>query len=203
MYISLIGPFGIGKTTIARYMADSFPNKFSAVFEDLTKNAFIKDVWELNAPTVFEMQVNFFTDICDDLTTIEVMQIESPNFVLYDRSLLEAAVIYPKFQNAKGLITKKQEMVLSNLYTAIKPSFPTPDLVLYCKADPHTIYDRIRTRNRPHEAGVTLEDVIKLHEAYEEVIDHESGDVFCFDLDTEQTLDEIRNDIESILYKVY
>lgn len=201
LFVSVIGPFGVGKTTITRYLADRFPSKFTAVYEDLSKNLFIDDVWNHNKNLTFEMQVNFISDVCEELKEVSNIQLATSNHILYDRALLETSIIYPVFQEKQQQINQRQKIVLFNLYNSIKEYFPLPDIYIYCKADPQVIFDRIKKRNRNHEKKVTKEQVTSLIASYDEVLEYEN--TYCFDLNTEQSLDNIVDDIEQIIHKAY
>ena len=60
----------------------------------------------------------------------------------------------------------------STIYNALVEQIPQPDLVVYLRAKPETLMERVRMRGKDYEAAMTLDYLRELCGIYEEFFRH-------------------------------
>lgn len=67
------------------------------------------------------------------------------------------------------------------------------DCIVYLRVNPETAMERIKKRNRPEEANITIEQLYKMHELYEQMIQNHSS---CKIIEVDANVDENSIEIE-------
>ncbi len=89
------------------------------------------------------------------------------HFKVMERSLFSARYCFVENLLEKGLLSPCEHFILDEWFKASLPA-ATVDLIIYLKSDPDVVFERIKTRGRPEEAGITLEYLRTLHELHED-----------------------------------
>ena len=156
-YIAIEGPIGVGKTTLANKIAETF--NYDAFLEQPAENPFLKNFYRNPSQSALATQLFFLFQ--------RMQQIQD----LKQRSLFETVRV------ADFLIEKDRlfaEVTLSNeemnlydkVYDHITLDAPTPDLVIYLQAPIDVLKERITKRGNINEQYLTLEYLEKLNDAY-------------------------------------
>lgn len=156
-YIAIEGPIGVGKTTLANKIAETF--NYDAFLEQPSENPFLKNFYRNPSQSALATQLFFLFQ--------RMQQIQD----LKQRSLFEAVRV------ADFLIEKDRlfaEVTLSNeemdlydkVYDHLTLDAPTPDLVIYLQAPIDVLKDRITKRGNINEQYLTLDYLEKLNDAY-------------------------------------
>ena len=136
-YIAIEGPIGVGKTTLANKIAETF--NYDAFLEQPSENPFLKNFYRNPSQSALATQLFFLFQ--------RMQQIQD----LKQRSLFETVRV------ADFLIEKDRlfaEVTLSNeemdlydkVYDHLTLDAPTPDLVIYLQAPIDVLKDRITKR---------------------------------------------------------
>ena len=156
-YIAIEGPIGVGKTTLANKIAETF--NYDAFLEQPSENPFLKNFYRNPSQSALATQLFFLFQ--------RMQQIQD----LKQRSLFETVRV------ADFLIEKDRlfaEVTLSNeemdlydkVYDHLTLDAPTPDLVIYLQAPIEVLKDRITKRGNINEQYLTLDYLEKLNDAY-------------------------------------
>jgi deoxyguanosine kinase len=156
-YIAIEGPIGVGKTTLANKIAETF--NYDAFLEKPSENPFLKNFYRNPSQSALATQLFFLFQ--------RMQQIQD----LKQRSLFETVRV------ADFLIEKDRlfaEVTLSNeemdlydkVYDHLTLDAPTPDLVIYLQAPIDVLKDRITKRGNINEQYLTLDYLEKLNDAY-------------------------------------
>jgi deoxyadenosine/deoxycytidine kinase len=156
-YIAIEGPIGVGKTTLANKIAETF--NYDAFLEQPTENPFLKNFYRNPSQSALATQLFFLFQ--------RMHQIQD----LKQRSLFESVRV------ADFLIEKDRlfaEVTLSNeemnlydkVYEHITLDAPTPDLVIYLQAPIEILKERITKRGNINEQYLTLDYLERLNDAY-------------------------------------
>lgn len=84
-----------------------------------------------------------------------------------ERSLYSARYCFVENLLEKGYLHSSEYFILNEWFQASLPSAPV-DLIIYLKSDPDVVFERIKRRARPEEAGITLDYLRKLHQRHED-----------------------------------
>ncbi len=155
-YISVEGPIGVGKTTMARLLA----KKLSAtlMLEDI-QNPFLPDFYADKKGAAFQCQLFFL------LTRYQQQQ------TLVQRSLFDSRVVADYIPRKDKIFAhmnlNDSELALyEKLYTLLMEPLPKPDAVIYLQATTETLVKRIRSRNRDYERRISDDYIEQLNKAY-------------------------------------
>ena len=150
-YIAIEGPIGVGKTTLANKIAETF--NYDAFLEQPAENPFLKNFYRNPSQSALATQLFFLFQ--------RMQQIQD----LKQRSLFENVRV------ADFLIEKDRlfaEVTLSNeemnLYDKVYEH--TPDLVIYLQAPIEILKERITKRGNINEQYLTLDYLERLNDAY-------------------------------------
>jgi deoxyadenosine/deoxycytidine kinase len=151
-YIAIEGPIGVGKTTLANKIAETF--NYDAFLEQPAENPFLKNFYRNPSQSALATQLFFLFQ--------RMQQIQD----LKQRSLFENVRV------ADFLIEKDRlfaEVTLSNeemsLYDKVYEHI-TLDLVIYLQAPIEILKERITKRGNINEQYLTLDYLERLNDAY-------------------------------------
>jgi deoxyguanosine kinase len=156
-YIAVEGPIGVGKTALARRLAEEFDAEL--VLEGVDENHFIQAFYDDPRRYAFHAQVEF-------LLARYRQQRE-----LGSRGDLRQAVVsdylFAKDGIFAGVTLAEEELTLyRQLHRLLDAEITRPDLVVYLEARPEVLLRRIRKRSRPFERGITPDYLGRLTEAF-------------------------------------
>lgn len=159
-YIAVEGPIGVGKTTLARRLAESLHGKL--VLEDPAQNPFL-DAFYRN-PDKFSLpaQLHFLMSRREALRNMSENSADAPTWVsdfLFNKDKLFASLTLDNPQYALYLSIAEElafDLVL-------------PDLVVYLQAPVEVLYDRIEKRGKLSEQGIASNYLVRLQRAYTEL----------------------------------
>lgn len=156
--LAIEGPIGVGKTTLARMLAPEFGAEL--LLEIFEENPFLSDFYADRQRFAFQTQIFF-------LLSRYRQQREIGRIV--QRQPLISDYIFAKDRLFAHLNLHGDELeTYERLHSALAERIVVPDLVLYLRASPEVLMERIATRDRPYERSMSRSYIIDLARAYEE-----------------------------------
>ena len=157
-FIAIEGVIGVGKTTLARMLAPDLGGE--ALLEVFEENPFLSDFYADRARYAFQTQIFFL------LSRYRQQHQAVPNALL--RGPLFSDYTFAKDSLFAHLNLSGDELtVYEKLHSALAEKIPTPDLLIYLRADLDTLMARIAMRDRPYERGMDRNYIDSLRLAYE------------------------------------
>lgn len=158
-YIVVEGPIGVGKTTLARLLADEFTAR--TVLERVDENPFLSRFYEDPEKYAFPAQLFFLLTRYRQQQGVAQQELFRHNLLsdyLFAKDLLFAQVNL-----------KTDELALyRQLFDLLDDRIPRPDLVVYLQARVDVLVSRLRKRARDYERHVTPEYLRRIAEAYQD-----------------------------------
>jgi deoxyadenosine/deoxycytidine kinase len=162
-HIVIEGPIGVGKTSLARLIAQRFQAEL--LLEKPEDNPFLEKFYQEPARYALPTQLFFlFQRIGQlrDLTQRDFFE----NMVISD-FLLE------KDRMFANLTLDEEELKLyQQIYQHQRPQTSVPDLVIYLQASPQALIERVQKRATPYEANITESYLSQLSDAYSHFFYH-------------------------------
>lgn len=156
-YIAVEGPIGVGKTTLARLLAEAFDARL--VLEHAEDNPFLRRFYDDPAAWAFQTQLHF-------LLSRYRQQLELAQHDLAGRNIV-ADYLFAKDLIFAQLTLGSDELALyRQVYQLLRPRLPRPDLVVYLQASGDVLYERLRRRDRDYERRIAPEYLERVAEAY-------------------------------------
>jgi deoxyadenosine/deoxycytidine kinase len=162
-YVVVEGPIGVGKTTLARKIAEGFGAQ--TLLEMPQENPFLEKFYRDSARYALPTQMFFLFQRMNQLR--DLAQTDLFNAPVVSDFLLDKDPIFA------GLTLADDELNLyRQLYDHLRPQAPLPDLVIYLQAQPETLIERVRKRGVPMEAGISETYLYRLCESYSRFFYH-------------------------------
>jgi deoxyadenosine/deoxycytidine kinase len=156
-YIAVEGPIGVGKTALARRLANEIGGRL--VLEGVEDNSFLRLFYEDSRRYAFHVQLEF-------LLGRYRQQRELAAAGLGDRSIV-SDYLFAKDGIFAGVTLDDAELGLyRQLFELLDAQIPRPDLVVYLEARPDVLQERIKKRAREYERGITRDYLERLTEAF-------------------------------------
>ena len=155
-HIAVEGPIRVGKSTLARFLADRMHARRILDCED---NPFLADFYREKPGAAFRTQMYFLSERYRRLR--DVLSMESPGPIVAD-FLLEKDKIF------SCLTLDNEELKLYERYfERFAAELPSPDLVIYLQATPEVLRERIAKKGLPGESHISREYIEEIARAYE------------------------------------
>ena len=191
-YIAVEGPIRVGKSTLARVLAERLNAQRVMEPED---NAFLPAFYKGEPGSAFQTQFTFLVRRFEQLRTLDVGA-RSQKAIVTD-------FIFEKDKLFACLNLNDVELETYNrYYNLFREQIPTPDLVIYLQATPEVLKKRLKKKNAPGEKGINedyLQEVIK---AYEHFFFHYTSSDLLIVNTSEIDFVQRNEDLQELLRKV-
>jgi deoxyadenosine/deoxycytidine kinase len=190
-YIAVEGPIRVGKTTLARILAERLNAQRITEPEE---NPFLRAFYDAEPGAAFQAQMHFLARRFEKLHELDLGA---------SNKIIIADFIFEKDKLFACLNLNDQELdVYNRFYNHLREQLPTPDLVIYLQATPEVLMKRLRKKNSPAESGVAedyLEEVVK---AYEHFFFHYTASDLLIVNTSEIDFVDRNQDLQELLKKV-
>jgi deoxyguanosine kinase len=163
MYISIEGVIGVGKTTLARLLQDSFQAEL--LLEVFEENPFLTKFYEDRARYAFQTQIFFL------LSRYHQQNRSVPDILARGNNLITDYTFAKDALFARINLEGDELEMYYNVHDALAEKIPRPDLVVYLSADTKILMERIAMRDRPYERNMEEAYIGTLNQAYEDFFD--------------------------------
>lgn len=155
-YIAVEGPIGVGKTSLARRLADTFQSELVEELADA--NPFLERFYADPSRSALATQLQFLLDRYRQQRTLAAAQaargVVADYLFAKDQIFAELNLEGPELEVYRGVLGLMADPI------------PTPDLVIYLEARPEVLLRRLRKRNREFERRISEKYLEGLIEAY-------------------------------------
>jgi len=142
MYIAIEGPIGVGKTTLAKFLAKRL--KAETLLEVVEENPFLPHFYQDPERYGFSVQAFFLLSRYKQLLPMSQPRLFTGNVVtdyIFDKDYIFASMN----------LSAAEWDLYADLYKHLAPRLSAPDLTLYLQAPVHILLKRITKRGRPFE----------------------------------------------------
>jgi deoxyguanosine kinase len=156
-YIAIEGPIGVGKTTLARRLADALD--FELVLERAEENPFLERFYRDPVANALPTQLHFLFQRARQAQEIRQADLFAAGRVA--DFLLQKDQIF-----ARLTLPDAEYRLYDQVYQGLTLDAPSPDLVIYLQAPVEVLIDRVQRRGVACEQGVRPDYLRRLSEAY-------------------------------------
>jgi deoxyadenosine/deoxycytidine kinase len=160
-FVAIAGNIGVGKSTLVSLLCARL--EWEPFLEPVADNPYLVDFYNDMQAWSFQSQVFFLTHRLRTHRQI----LDHPTSVIQDRSIYEDAEVFAQNLHRQELIADRDYKTYWDLYQVLTEFLPPPDLVVYLRASPQTLLNRIARRGRDYEQQITFEYLSQLNELYE------------------------------------
>jgi len=163
LFIGVAGIIGAGKTTLATALGQHLG--LDVHYEPVADNEYLDDFYRDTKRYSFAMQIYLLNRRFQQHQEI----IWRGRGGVQDRTIYEDA-IFAKTLRDMDLMEPRDYETYVALFRNLSNFMCRPHFIIYLDVSPERSMERIRQRNRPCEAGITLEYLQRLYAGYEEFL---------------------------------
>jgi len=158
-YIAVEGPIGVGKTTLAKRLAEVF--NYQILLEDAHENPFLERFYQNRKQAALATQLFFLFQRTQKIGDLKQRDIFEP--VRVSDFLIEKDPLFARIN-----LDADEFQLYERVYQQLTIDAPTPDLVIYLQASPDRLLDRIERRGITSERQIEKAYLEQINEVYSE-----------------------------------
>lgn len=162
-FIVIEGPIGVGKTTLAKKIAESFSSEL--LLEDAAENPFMAKFYENPKAAALSTQLFFLLQRARQMQ--DLRQADMFNPVRISDFLMEKDRLF-----AELTLNDDELKLYEQVYDQLTFDVPVPDLVVYLQAPVEVLLSRIENRGIQHERLIEASYLQRLSDAYVDFFYH-------------------------------
>jgi len=147
--IVVAGNIGAGKTSLTERIGTRLG--WETAFESVSDNPYLPDFYADMRTWSFHLQIFFLGHRAEQYLELA----NSTQSAILDRSIYEDAFIFARALHHLGNISERDYHAYLRVFNLLVSTLPPPNLLVYLKAPPSVLMDRIRLRGRDIETGIT------------------------------------------------
>ncbi|MGD8243973.1 MAG: deoxynucleoside kinase [Anaerolineae bacterium] len=160
--VLVAGNISAGKTSLTERVGARLG--WRAAFESVGDNPYLAEFYADMRQWAFHLQVFFLGHRARQHLALA----NDPQSAIADRSIYEDAYIFARALHHLGNLTERDYKSYRALFELVVAGLPQPDLLLYLRAPVDVLIERIRSRGREMERGITSDYLRLLDRFYEE-----------------------------------
>ena len=158
-YIAVEGPIGVGKTTLARRIADTFD--YDLLLEEAEMNPFLERFYQNRQQTALATQLFFLFQRVQKITELKQRD-------MFDQARVADFVLEKDPLFARVNMEPDEYALYEKVFSKMRVDAPVPDLVIYLQASPDRLLERIDRRGIDAERLIDRRYLEQLNEVYSE-----------------------------------
>jgi deoxyadenosine/deoxycytidine kinase len=158
-YIAVEGPIGVGKTTLARRLAETFNHEI--LLEDAHENPFLARFYRNQREAALATQLFFLFQRAQKMQELRQSELFSP--VRVADFLIEKDPLFARIN-----LDADEFELYEKVYAKLTIDAPAPDLVIYLQASTDVLLKRIEARGIEEERSIDAGYLERLNEVYSE-----------------------------------
>jgi len=156
-YIVVEGPIGVGKTTLARRLAETFGSEL--LLEGAQENPFLERFYQDPRTGALPTQLFFLFQRARQMQSLRQGE-------LFEQVRVADFLIEKDRLFAQLTLDDDELRLYEQVYEQLTLDAPTPDLVIYLQAPPEVLQRRVARRDRPGERGMDPDYLRRVAEGY-------------------------------------
>jgi deoxyadenosine/deoxycytidine kinase len=156
-FIVVEGPIGVGKTSLARRLAESLSAE--PVLEDAAQNPFLERFYKNPRAGALPAQLYFLFQRCQQLGALKQQD-------LFTRVRVADYLLEKDRLFARVTLDDAEFALYEQIYAKLDVQAPKPDLVVYLQAPVDVLLERISRRGIGYEQYIERDYLVRLNEAY-------------------------------------
>ena len=162
-YIVIEGPLGVGKTSLAKMLAEKMNGQ--TLMEDVEENPFLFNFYQDPQKYRFQAQIFFLLRRYEQAQAMGQMDLF--NRVVISDYLFDKDRIF-----AQVNLDDNEFWLYEQLFQILRKRVTPPDLVLFLQANTDVLMDRIKKRNRKYERSISFKYLEKINQAFNDYFFH-------------------------------
>lgn len=164
--VLVAGNIGAGKTSLTERIGARLG--WRTAFESVADNPYLAEFYGDMRRWSFHLQVFFLGHRAEQHLELA----HDAQSAIADRSIYEDAYIFARALHHLGNLSERDYHAYRAVFELVIAGLPRPDLLLYLQAPVPVLHERIRSRGRGMESGITTEYLALLDTFYEEWLQH-------------------------------
>jgi len=153
-YIAIEGIIGVGKTTLAKFLANNFNG--SLLLEEFAENKFLKLFYQTK-DYAFQNEMQFLLDRSLQMNTF----FDQDHSIVFSDFHIEKSLVFSKMN-----LSKSNYSIVENIHHSLFKNFPKPDMLIFLDSGIDHIIKNIKSRNRDFEKDLGIEYLENLIQNY-------------------------------------
>ena len=153
-YIAIEGNIGVGKTTLAKFLANHFNG--SLLLEEFAENKFLKLFYQTK-DYAFHSEMQFLLDRSLQMNTF----FDQNHSIVFSDFHIEKSLVFSEMN-----LSKSNHSMIEKIHESLFKNFPTPDMLIFLDSDIEQISRNIKSRNRNIEQDLEIEYLVDLVKNY-------------------------------------
>jgi len=179
-FLAIAGNIGVGKTELTNRLARELG--WLAYYEPVVHNPYLDPFYADMPRWSFHLQIYFLSERFK--AQAQIGQSVLP--FIQDRTIYEDSEIFAKTLHEQGAMTTVDFENYRSLFQILASYLRKPDLILYLKASPEVLLERIARRGRPSEQGIGTDYITRLNRAYDDWMNRARSEFEVLEIDTDR-----------------
>jgi deoxyguanosine kinase len=157
-FISIEGPIGVGKTSLAKAISEHF--RFELLLEIVEENPFLGKFYDNIEEWSFQTEMFFLCNRYKQLQDTEQKYLQQGKAVVSDYHIFKNTIF------ARRTLKEREWQKYMQIYSILTEDMPRPNVILYLHASLETLLQRIQLRGRSIEKKISPDYLLQLSQDY-------------------------------------
>ena len=173
-FLAIAGNIGVGKTELTTRLSAELG--WMSYYEPVIQNPYLDDFYAEMARWSF----------LSERFKAQVQIGSSPLPFIQDRTIYEDAEIFARVLHEQGSMTDVDYRNYTSLFHVLVGFLRKPDLIIYLKASPDVLMERIARRGRASEKSIARDYIGRLNFAYDDWMRRARAETEVLEIDTDR-----------------
>lgn len=179
-FLAIAGNIGVGKTELTNRLSAELG--WMAYYEPVIENPYLDSFYRDMQRWSFHLQIYFLSERFK--AQVEIGKSSLP--FIQDRTIYEDAEIFARTLSQQGSMSEVDYRNYVALFEILASFLRKPDLVIYLKASPEVLMERIARRGRPSERAIGIDYIERLNRAYDDWMARARSELEVLEIDTDR-----------------